>query len=163
MQLSEYIESILPLIKASRRFRSKNSPAAKHVRYLYGQAFYGFDEYAKRKASVEAKRLYSSRGFTDNLSQQSVSNQVKFDPKGRKKGDFHLEHVFTGSGFREAVENLTEEELTVENIETIVKEKFICAWILKTEDAELDKAGYRSNRPENPIDAYAEVGIILED
>ena len=102
MQLSEYIESILPLIRASRKFRSKNSHAANHVRYLYGQAFYGFDEYAKRKASVE-------------------------------------------------------------NIETIVNEKFICAWILKTEDAELDKAGYRSKRPENPIDAYTEVGIILED
>jgi hypothetical protein len=163
MQLNEYIESILPLIKASRKFRSDNSHSAKYVRYLYTQAFYGFDEFAKRQASVEAKRLYSSRGFTDNLSQQSVDNQRQFDPEGRRNGDFHLEHVFTGSSFRKAVENLSEEELTIENIETIVNEKFLCAWILKTEDAKLDEAGYRSNRPENPIDAYTEVGIILED
>lgn len=163
MGLHEYIAVILPLIKASREMDPNSSHAAKHVRYLYQQAFYGFDEYAIRKASVEAKKLYLSKGFTDKLSQQSIHNQTKFDSNGRKNGDFHFEHVFTGTGFREAVEKLNKEQLTIENIAQIVNEKCICAWILKTENAALNKAGFRSKRPGNPLEAYKKVEIVLED
>lgn len=162
MNLKEYIEAILPLIKAARKHKRSESHAARHVHYLYGQSFYGFDEYAKKKASKNAKALYASRGFQDKLSEQSIHNQKSFDPKGRKLGDFHLEHVFTGTAFRDEITKLSDEELTVEKIEKIVTEKFIRAWILKREDKALNKAGFKSLRPENPEEAYKKVGIDLE-
>ena len=51
--------------------------------------------------------------------------------------------------------------LTIEKVKDIISKQRIC-WILREEDEELDRRGYRSYRA-NPMDAYMDVGIELYD
>jgi len=54
---------------------------------------------------------------------------------------------------------LTEKDFSREDIRKIVN-KHRVAWILKDEDRELTKLGYKSYR-ENPAEAYKQAGIKL--
>ena len=68
---------------------------------------------------------------------------------------FHLEHVVPVSAIRDSV-------IAVEGVQEVVSilHGLKVAWILKDEDAELRRLGYRFRRTD-PVAAYAEAGIEL--
>lgn len=80
-------------------------------------------------------------------------NQNGIDP-GRKT--FHWEHVDPISCIQKACEEATSEEAIL----NILKTRLRIAWILKREDAELTRLGYKSKRPD-PDKAYCEAKIVL--
>lgn len=165
MTLTEYINAILPLIRASKRFPQSDSYAAHTIQYLYRQAFYGFQKYGECMVSERAITEYKNLGYQDDIREKTVNDQPQFEPCGYRSGTkgaiFHLEHIFTGTMFRRKINNIGEEERTVDKIEQIVKENYVTAWITKDEDKLLTAKGYRTNRPENPMEAYEKVGIKL--
>lgn len=80
-------------------------------------------------------------------------SQSSFDA-GRKV--FHWEHVDPISCIQEACEGAECEEAVLE----ILKTRLRIAWILKQEDRELTRLGFRSNRPD-PEGAYRAAKIVL--
>jgi hypothetical protein len=98
-------------------------------------------------AHEESKRLgvdLRGKGWHDQLS---------FDPDRRI---FHFEHTRTVAAIREAACD----QPTVEGIVEVLRRDLRLAWILKSEDRELTRLGYRSKRPD-PEDAYRAAGIKL--
>lgn len=87
-----------------------------------------------------------------DLCVQDWHAQARFDP-GR--GVFHLEHVVPIGSVRARV-------LASHDLDEILDalEQLRVAWILKSENAELTRLGFRSTRPD-PEAAYAEAGIVL--
>jgi hypothetical protein len=104
------------------------------------------------EVSVAAQRRADELGV--DLCQQTWHGQKAFDPLGR--GTFHLEHVVPIVALREAWMTAT----TVEEMISEIDHRLRVAWILKTEDVLLRRAGYQKNRPD-PDAAYAQVGISL--
>jgi hypothetical protein len=102
-----------------------------------------------KAAQKEADRL------GETISDKTWRHQPKFDP-GRKV--FHLEHVYPVS----AIQKECELAQTEEAILGILKARLRIAWILKREDQELRRLGYRSIRPD-PDAAYREAGIELRE
>jgi len=98
-------------------------------------------------ALVKAKKLGRDL-FTANWH-----NQSSFDSKRKV---FQWEHVVP---VRSLV-NLCLMNPTVPRILDVLLSKAKMAWILKREDQELTKRGYRSRR-EDPVAAYRECGIVL--
>jgi hypothetical protein len=80
-------------------------------------------------------------------------NQTAFD-KGRKV--FHWEHVNPISCIQKSCEEAKSEEEIVD----ILMRQLRIAWILKREDAELTRLGYRSKR-EDGDSAYRDAKIVL--
>lgn len=119
MESEEYTKAILLLIKMVRKHQSENSEMIKHSRYLFNQALYGYEQFAKRFVSIEAKSIYNKKGYKEELINRFGRDQKKFDPEGKLNGIFHLDHVFTNTMFRNALNRLSDKELTVENIENI--------------------------------------------
>jgi hypothetical protein len=69
---------------------------------------------------------------------------------------FHFEHVQPVSAIRSLCETAESEEAVLD----ILKTKLRVAWILKTEDAELTRLGYRHKRCD-PDRAYGEAKIVV--
>lgn len=88
-----------------------------------------------------------------DLHMQNWHDQPSFDA-GREI--FHFEHVVPVSAIRAACCNQTSEIAVL----AVLKGRLRVAWILKSEDAELTRLGYRSNRPD-PDAAYRNAGIRL--
>jgi hypothetical protein len=80
-------------------------------------------------------------------------DQAKFD-RGRKT--FHWEHVNPVSGIQNKCMEAKSEEAILETLKTSLR----IAWILKREDQELTRLGYRSKRV-MPDEAYGHAGIEL--
>jgi hypothetical protein len=80
-------------------------------------------------------------------------DQTAFD-SGRKT--FHLEHVNPVSCIQEMCELAKSEEAILD----ILKTRLRIAWILKREDKELTRLGYRSKRVD-PDGAYRDTKIVL--
>ena len=127
MTLDEYIETIIPIVRALRNERARNARGYKrlHLWYLYRQSFYGFTEFldvaTHCKASRRAQEEYTRRGRQDNLKEMTWNDQPRFDP-GREI--FLLEHTYTGDMFRADIDDLDENELTVEKIAGLVRTKY---------------------------------------
>ena len=100
-------------------------------------------EYVSKKALAKAKEL----GI--DLYSMTWLNQTKVDPK---RTIFHYEHCNPIKELRLAVLN------TNKNIQDILKQDIVC-WILKDEDKELNKHGYKSKRPNGWLKCYKECGI----
>ncbi|MGQ0679994.1 MAG: hypothetical protein ACT4OM_10150 [Actinomycetota bacterium] len=103
------------------------------------------------EASRAALDRASSLGV--QLSGQTWHDQHKFDP-GRTI--FHFEHMVPVSAIREACLKETSDQA----IQAILKNRLRVVWILKDEDKELTRLGYRSNRLD-PASSYLEAGIEL--
>jgi len=88
-----------------------------------------------------------------DLCAQTWHSQSSFDA-GRKV--FHWEHVDPISCIQEACEGAGSEEAVLE----ILRARLRIAWILKREDRELTRLGFRSSRPD-PEDAYGAAKIVL--
>lgn len=162
MTIDDYIEAIIPIIRACRKFTTKSSYTAHTLHYLYRQAFYGFFEFGECGVSENAQKKYQELKTTDDVTTKTVNDQRKFERKKCRSQSggaiFHLEHVYTGSMFHEDIDALNDDEITVEAIKNIVEKNYKTAWITKEEDVRLTKAGFKSQREE---DAYEKVGITL--
>ena len=86
-------------------------------------------------------------------SEQAIKLQ---DPK---RATYHLEHLLPVSEMIRRLKALGDNP-SDEAILKIVKLANV-VWILVEEDTALTLAKYRSKRPLNPLDAYAEVGITI--
>ena len=86
-----------------------------------------------------------------NICAKAWHDQTAFD-KGRKT--FHWEHVNPVSSIQKMCEGADSEGTILD----ILKQRLRIAWILKREDLELRRLGYRSNRPD-PEGAYRDAKI----
>jgi hypothetical protein len=102
--------------------------------------------------SVAARARAADLGI--DLCQQTWHQQPTFDG-GRAV--FHLEHVVPVVTMRTAWLDAPDVGAMVD----LFDRQFRLAWILKVEDAELTRLGYRSRR-DDPEGAYREAGITLE-
>ncbi len=88
-----------------------------------------------------------------DLCSKSWHEQPRFDPRRKM---FHLEHMVPVSKVRELCRDAKSEDAVLE----ILLKNLRCIWILKSEDRELTRLGYRSRRT-NPEAAYKEARINL--
>lgn len=168
MPLEEYTNSILPLIRTALTPPNDKdtSHAARHLRYLFKQALYGYDDFGKRYASAAAQMEYQLQGNDDLILKRNGWRQQRHFDLGRRNGVFQWEHVFTLSMFHRALNRLPPASVTTETVNQIVRENYAVAWITKAEDHLLTNGGYRSKRGDSLADAlsvYAKLGIRLMD
>lgn len=88
-----------------------------------------------------------------DLRTQTWHRQWGFDPK---RATFLIEHVTPNRVMREAAV----EADSVDAIVEIIRRHYRVAWILKSENDELNRLGFRTKRPD-PDDAYRQAGIVL--
>lgn len=140
----------------------------RYYRYLYNQSFYGFagfldplvstgvSERAHEQYEIVRQRFPAASLPTD-MREVTWDLQSKFD-KGRKV--FHLEHIYTGDMFRKAVKAISASQ----ELAQFVRTNYRLAWILKAEDQDLNRSGYRSRRGNTlgeALNAYEKCGIRL--
>lgn len=112
--------------------------------------------YVEPRYSVKAE-LAANEMKIGCLSQYQWNDQnLKMKDKGRKV--FHWEHILPVSTMVKKL--LALDDPTNSAIIDIIKNADI-AWILKVENDRLEFQGYRTKRPENPLDAYHSCGIKL--
>lgn len=99
-------------------------------------------------ALQEAERL-----GIDNLCAHTWHSQLRFDA-GRKV--FHYEHVDPIACIQKTCGESGSEDAVLE----ILRSRLRIAWILKEEDRELTRLGFRSKRPD-PEGAYRAARIVL--
>jgi hypothetical protein len=140
----------------------------RHYRYLYNQSFYGFrgflDPLLSTRVSERAHKQYRcilqgrpAGSLPTDMREVPWDLQPRFD-KGRKM--FHLEHIYTGDMFRKAAETIP----NAQGLAELVRANYRVAWILKSEDQDLNRYGYRSNRGKSlaeALDTYRASGIAL--
>ena|SRR3989338_5467307 len=164
--LEEYIGIVLSIANLCSKEKTKNPKSYKslHIWYLYRQAFYGFIEFIDWKtacrASERAVEEYRKIDPLGDIRTQKWSDQPKFD-NGRQNGEFHLEHVYTGDMFRDAVEMLPEDERTTQSIAQIIRNNYCIAWILKGENKLLPRSS-RGKTLGDAINIYSKYGIQLQ-
>lgn len=100
----------------------------------------------------QAAREEAARIGVDLFS-RNWHDQHRFDP-GRKT--FHFEHVLPVNALRELCVGAGSPEA----VHALLRSRLRVAWILKSEDAELTRLGFRSRRSD-PEAAYREAGIKL--
>jgi hypothetical protein len=160
--LEEYAKIVLSITDLCNREKSRNPKSYKHLHswYLYRQAFYGFIEYIGSSDYLVSQRAleeYKKNDHVGNIKNRKWSEQHKFD-EGRKI--FHLEHIYTGDMFREALDSLSENNRTSENIAQIIQDNYRVAWILKEENKLLPRSN-RGQTLEDAMKIYSEHGISL--
>lgn len=138
----KFAKIVLTLFDACKALEREGlKPKKYHIWYLYRQSFYGFENYldlgSKRQASVKADVMFKGILPFEDIRNKDWTDQQSFDP-GRKV--FILEHVFTGDMFRCMIDELPETQRTPESILDIVRNNYITAWILKTEDKKLGRS-----------------------
>lgn len=102
---------------------------------------------------VSEAALKEAQRIGVQICAKSWHSQSSFDA-GRKV--FHWEHVDPISSIQEACETAGCEEAILE----ILRTRLRIAWILKREDRELTRLGFRSKRS-TPEDAYRAAKIVL--
>jgi hypothetical protein len=97
--------------------------------------------------------LMQARLVGGDLCQLTWHQQARMDPAGRST--FHLEHITPVKSIRTACIAASDQGEIVSALMSIR-----IAWILKSENDELDRLKFRHNRPD-PTAAYAAAGIEL--
>jgi len=167
MTKNEYTKAILDLIKVRLRLKKDNdkSDAAKHLDYLYGQALRGYEIFGKKYASRAAQEEYETLGNRGPISQWQMRQCKEFEKRGRLKGAFQFEHVYTIHMFDKAICSLPVSDVNEDSIIQIVNSNYAVAWITKDEDRLLDEH-YKSDRGKtlaDALDIYKRLGIELID
>lgn len=103
--------------------------------------------------AVSRKALKEAEKIQIDLYKNNWHDQHKFDP-GRSL--FHFEHCVPIS----AIVKECQVQHSEEAILSLLKHKLCVAWILKSEDKELTRLGYKTKRPDPSI-AYKQAGIEL--
>lgn len=104
----------------------------------------------------QAAQLTADKWKLGSLSSYDWHDQTRKMGDTRRKV-FAWDHFYTVADLRRRIEAL--EDPTEHQVRRILKVASV-AWILKSEDRELTKRGYRSKRPD-PFAAYEEAGIRL--
>lgn len=117
----EYTVMILPIIE----FNVKD-PNSSFERYLYYQSFYGYSRFFPQPISNKIVEMYSKQNI--NPIEEYIRNNRGL------KGDFILEHIWTGGMFRDEMKSLyLANHLTVEKIVEVVNKNFAMGWMTKDE------------------------------
>ena len=148
--LLPFAQSIFIKCNATNKLRI---PAVHRARFLESIS----DDIKKCTNFIAAGVSKSAQEIADQLKidirTKNWHDQHKFD-KGRSI--FHFEHIFPVKSIRaECISANSEKE-----VHEILINKLRVVWILKSEDRELTKLGYRSNRPD-PKKAYFDAGIEI--
>lgn len=136
MSLDQYIKVLIPIIKLCNleKVKNKNGYKGTQLWYLYRQFYYGFGDFldweSRCLVSDAAKTAYGRIAPGSDLRKKKWYEQSDFD-KGHQNGIFHLDHVFTGNMFRDAIDNIPPNDLSVEGIKKIIEDNYYVAWILK--------------------------------
>lgn len=159
--LEKYAEVVISLFNICEIEKENNPKKYKqlHSWYLYRQSFYGFLDHMPAKnnfISQRAKEKYSEDN-KDSLREKTWIEQPEFDSQRKI---FHLEHIYTGVMFRNAMKNMKDSERTVETVTDLIKSNYRSAWILKEEDKLLPKS-YRGNDLNDALRSYVCAGITL--
>lgn len=110
-----------------------------------------FPEVLTPEVSQAALRKAQDMGIS--ICSETWQSQSAFDA-GREV--FHWEHVDPISCIQDACEGAGSEQ----DVQEILKKRLRIAWILKQEDRELTRLGFRSKRPD-PEEAYRAANIVL--
>jgi hypothetical protein len=119
------------------------------IRHCGGLIFPDMKPYGVSTAAHEE----ATRLNVKDICTQTWHTQTRFDA-GRRT--FHLEHVFPVISIMKECMS----ENSHEAVLRILQSRLRVAWILKKEDRELTRLGYRSKRPD-PDSAYEQAGIQL--
>ncbi len=166
MTLAEYTAAILPLIRAAQSLTKDRTISGRQLKYLYKQALYGYEEFGRKFASVTAQAKYERLKMPGRITQWEGHQQYKFDPNGKMKGLFHLDHVYTLSMLDRALRRISPDSLDVETVNRLVRENYAVAWITSAEDRKLTARKFRSKRGitlKDALSVYSQVGIDLID
>ena len=106
---------------------------------------------------MAAAELASQRGY--DLSNQRWGFQDYNLVEGERKKLFHWEHVLPVAELKRRISKLGNGRNAHLVSELLVMSDI--AWVLKTENDELDTAGFRHRRPGDPWEAYRKVGIRI--
>lgn len=90
-----------------------------------------------------------------DLREQTWHDQSRFDAE---REVFHVEHMVPVSALRELCLRCDDEEQVLSVLTTRLR----VVWILKSEDAELTRLGFRHRRSD-PEDAYRQAGIVIRE
>ena len=152
---SEIINELAPTFLALLSgYHSSTSESSKTwFTSLINHACRELEDFIEPKVSVKALDLARSMNLGD-LRECHWDHQVRRmkDPDRRL---FHWEHFVPVSVLRKRLLGLTDP--TASTVVSVLSSADI-AWILKSEDVELSRRGYRSDR-ETPNDAYLASGI----
>ena len=158
-QTEDLIDFFFTLLTAHKE--SKAESVKKLIEKLLSEAAADLPTEFPYLWSEKAGKKFEEMGLAGKLSDYNWKDQKKkkggLNDPSRKV--FHYEHIFTRGEFKKAMIKLTEKDFSREDIRKIVN-KHRVAWILKDEDRELTKLGYKSYR-ENPAEAYKQAGIKL--
>ena len=149
-------DALLTLIEGHNKQAS-----AKHKAYYKSLLFTACRELEKfitPTASLGAQALASELGIGDIRKYKWNEQAKKMKDPQRKK--FQWEHVYPVSLLTKRLLELspaTKEAISLEVAKTDI------AWILKSENDRLNKGSFKSDRPNNPIDAYSISGIKTLD
>ncbi|MCH7771813.1 MAG: hypothetical protein IIA49_12490 [Bacteroidetes bacterium] len=164
MTIEDYTTSILQLIISTHKSTKDKTICSSQLRYLYKQSLYGYEEFGKKYASQKAQDVYKSLGLLGQLTQWQGRQQSKFDPNGKQRGIFHLDHIFTLSMFDRMLRSLSPSQISVISVNEIVQDNYAVAWILSEENKVLNRNGHKSKRGttlKDALDVYKKDGIQL--
>jgi hypothetical protein len=123
---------------------------------------------AKVSEKAEAEAAKPNIGVNTNALRRCRWNQQKTLLKDGNRSVFHYDHVYPVSQLRDKLLELGDPQknpnLNDDGIRQKIEDeldKVDIAWILKSENDELNNAGYRSVRPDPPLDVYNKIGIKL--
>lgn len=155
---------MLPMVKIIHREEENNPDIFKKSQlwYIYRQYFYGFAEFINREklfnASICAQQEFEKIEPGKKIVNENWEHQPRFD-RGRKM--FNLDHIYTGSMFRNAIKKLDWlDKLNVQEVENIIQKNYRMAWILKTEEKRLPRSK-RKDTLEDALEIYLQNDIQL--
>jgi hypothetical protein len=147
----------VPLAKTTifllREYRACPDEYSKYVLHLLLDRLCRHAEPQKMFVSEAAQQEADRRGLAKLSEYTWYQQTTKMGDKGRKT--FHWDHFVTIKELRMALLNLARP--TEEQARAILQRASV-AWILKREDRNLNKLGFRADRP-NPHAAYRKAGI----
>ncbi len=129
----------------------------KWVKHLIQLGCRKLEDFITPRVSIKAKETADKMGVGD-LSQYGWSEQ-KSKMNDPDRSVFHFEHVVTVSDLVERLLKLGSNP-SFDSVKSVIGKADV-AWILKSEDEVLNQNGFKSKRPDNPLEAYEQCGIEL--
>lgn len=150
--LKPFAESIFIKVTAARKMNLEGSQLARFEESVMDD-IKKVSNFVPRKVSEAAYHEAIRRGV--DLGEMNWHNQPSFD-SGRTNGTFHHEHRVPVSALRAECF----QQQSVDGILEVLRNKLQVVWILKSEDAELTRLGFKTLRPD-PDEAYRQAQIVL--
>ena len=175
--LTSFVESRMSLLVHVMRVwdeeggtrRGQATIQAKREKYAFQQAFfYGAGYFINQRQYVSSAAMEKLEELNQAVDIQQICNLVWDDRKkiiGANYGDFHLEHIFSGDMCWQAIRGMWATQntfLDVKQVESLIKNNYATAWILKTENTRLNGIG-RGESLNSALNAYRQAQICLLD